>query len=108
LAEIEAAAISDDDESDAALAHSEGAFLAQRTLHLVKHEFRETTWQAFQLTALEGLDAPQAAARLGITAVAVRKAKSRVLQRLRQALAGPDRNSPTDDYATQLPPTEGR
>ena len=73
-------------DEDASLRHSEDAFVAQRTLQLVKAEFRDSVWQAFQLTAIEGLTSQEVAARLGMTALAVRKAKSRVLQRLKLAL----------------------
>lgn len=76
------------DEHDEALAHSEDAFIAQRTLQIVKKEFREQTWTAFYRTAIDGLTSQQVAAELGITALAVRKAKSRVLQRLKEALSG--------------------
>jgi RNA polymerase sigma-70 factor (ECF subfamily) len=43
----------------------------------------ERTWQTFWLTAVEGRGAPAAAAELGMSSVAVRIAKSRVLARLR-------------------------
>jgi RNA polymerase sigma-70 factor (ECF subfamily) len=78
-----------DDDSDPALAHSEDAFLAQRTLQIVKKEFTEQSWKAFQLTALDGLTSQEVAAELGISAFAVRKAKSRVMQRLKEALGKP-------------------
>ena len=40
------------------------------------------TWQAFRLTALDGLPAAEAAGQVGLTVAAVYKAKSRVLQLL--------------------------
>jgi RNA polymerase sigma-70 factor (ECF subfamily) len=76
------------DEHDEALAHSEDAFIAQRTLQIVKKEFTEQSWTAFYRTAIDGLTSQQVAAELGITPLAVRKAKSRVLQRLKQFLGG--------------------
>ena len=76
-------------EEDAALAHSEATFLVQRTLQVIRQEFRENTWQAFYRTAIEGRTSSQAAEELGMTALAVRKAKSRVMQRLKDALGGP-------------------
>lgn len=88
LNDVEATLVEDDDSSDASLAHSEDVFLAQRTLQIVKKEFTEQSWQAFQLTAIDGLTSQEAAAQLGITSLAVRKAKSRVLQRLKAALGG--------------------
>jgi RNA polymerase sigma-70 factor (ECF subfamily) len=57
--------------------------LYRRALDLIRGEFEERTWQAFWLTAIEGWDAPAAAAQLGMSPVAVRIAKSRVLARLR-------------------------
>lgn len=57
--------------------------LYHRALDLIRSEFEERTWQAFWLTAIEGREAPAAAAELGMSPVAVRIAKSRVLARLR-------------------------
>ena len=68
------------DEDDPA---EEVSALYRRALELVRAEFEERTWQAFWLTAIEGREAPAAAAELGMSPVAVRIAKSRVLARLR-------------------------
>jgi RNA polymerase sigma-70 factor (ECF subfamily) len=57
--------------------------LFRRALELVRGQFEEKTWQAFWLTAIDGLTPDEVAPRLGLTPVAVRKYKSRVLQRLR-------------------------
>ena len=57
--------------------------LYRRALDLIRGEFEERTWQAFWLTAVEGRKAPAAASELGMSPVAVRIAKSRVLARLR-------------------------
>ena len=57
--------------------------LYRRALDLIRGEFEERTWQAFWLTAVAGREAPAAAAELGMSPVAVRIAKSRVLARLR-------------------------
>ncbi len=73
----------DDDE---ALAASEDSFLTQRTLSMVKSEFRERTWLSFYRCAVDGRTSQEVADELGISAVAVRKAKSRVLGRLRDAM----------------------
>lgn len=88
LHDVAATVTIEPDDSDAALAHSEDAFLAQRTLQLVKKEFTEQSWTAFYRTAVDGRTSQEAAAELGITPLAVRKAKSRVLQRLKEALGG--------------------
>jgi RNA polymerase sigma-70 factor (ECF subfamily) len=57
-----------------------------RALGLLRSEFEERTWQAFWRAAVDGLPAPEVAAELGMTASAVRMAKSRVLRRLREEL----------------------
>jgi RNA polymerase sigma-70 factor (ECF subfamily) len=58
--------------------------LHRRALELVRDEFEDRTWQMFWLTAVEDLKPADVAARFGVTPVAVRKAKSRVLRRLRE------------------------
>ena len=57
-----------------------------QTLDSIRAEFAERTWQAFWRTAIEGRSAPETAAELSMSAGAVRVAKSRVLQRLREEL----------------------
>jgi len=54
---------------------------------MIEDDFQPQTWQAFWQTAVEGQDAAQVALELGMTPQAVRKAKSRVMQRLREELA---------------------
>jgi RNA polymerase sigma-70 factor (ECF subfamily) len=61
----------------------------QRALDLVRGDFNAQTWQAFCRGVLEGHDSAEVAAALGITPNAVRKAKSRVLKRLREELGDP-------------------
>jgi RNA polymerase sigma-70 factor (ECF subfamily) len=60
--------------------------LVARALELIRCEFTERTWQAFWWTAIEGRSAPEVASELSMSAGAVRVAKSRVLQRLREEL----------------------
>lgn len=60
--------------------------LHRRALELVRAEFEDRTWQMFWLTAVEDRDPGEVAARFGVTPVAVRKAKSRVLRRLREEI----------------------
>jgi RNA polymerase sigma-70 factor, ECF subfamily len=55
-----------------------------RALDLVRDEFEPKTWTAFWRCAMDGQAPADIAAELGVTAAAVRKAKSRVLLRLRQ------------------------
>ena len=61
-----------------------GLFL--RGLDLIRGEFEERTWQAFWKTAVEDRSPQDVAQELGMSNGAVRVAKSRVLQRLREEL----------------------
>ncbi|MBW3596880.1 MAG: RNA polymerase sigma factor [Planctomycetes bacterium] len=75
------------DESDAespADQQAEIGHVFRQALELVKADFEPVTWQAFWQTAVDGRAAADVAADLGITANAVRIAKSRVRSRLRQ------------------------
>jgi RNA polymerase sigma-70 factor, ECF subfamily len=58
--------------------------LYRRALELVQSEFENRTWEAFWRSAVDGQAAADVASDLGMTPAAVRKAKSRVLHRLRQ------------------------
>jgi RNA polymerase sigma-70 factor (ECF subfamily) len=58
--------------------------LYRRALELVRGEFEPRTWEAFWRSAVDGQSPAEIAAALGVTPAAVRKAKSRVLHRLRQ------------------------
>jgi RNA polymerase sigma-70 factor (ECF subfamily) len=58
--------------------------LYHRALELVRSEFEPASWQAFWRTGVEGWAVADVAADLGMTEVAVRKAKSRVLRRLKE------------------------
>jgi RNA polymerase sigma-70 factor (ECF subfamily) len=60
--------------------------LFQRGLELIRGEFEPRTWQAFWRTAVEGRSAKDVGADLAMSPGAVRVAKSRVLQRLREEL----------------------
>jgi RNA polymerase sigma-70 factor (ECF subfamily) len=62
------------------------AALVRRALGQLRAEFEPRTWQAFWRVTVDGLSAPDAAAELGMSANAVRMAKSRVLRRLREEL----------------------
>src|SRR5579859_1585470 len=68
---------------------SEGGVLRRqlhRALELIRGEFEERTWQAFWKVQMEDRATDVVAAELGMTAAAVRKAKFRVLRRLRQEI----------------------
>jgi RNA polymerase sigma-70 factor (ECF subfamily) len=60
--------------------------LFQRGLELIRGEFAQRTWQAFWRTAVDGLTPKDVGEELSMTSGAVRVAKSRVLQRLREEL----------------------
>ena len=57
-----------------------------RALKLIRSEFEERTWRAFWLTAVEDRVPKEVAIELGMSAGAVRVAKSRVLRRIREEL----------------------
>src|SRR5262249_26689896 len=50
----------------------------------IRREFRETTWQAFWLTCIEGRPVPEVAAELKTTTGNVYVARSRIMARLRE------------------------
>jgi RNA polymerase sigma-70 factor (ECF subfamily) len=56
-------------------------------LSAVRSDFTQTTWDAFQQFAVAGRPAAEVARELGLTVNVVVKAKSRVLNRLRQEAA---------------------
>lgn len=79
LQEIPAATLSDD-ASDAAQLSD----VYYRALELIRGDFQEHTWQAFWQTAVENQTPAEVAAALGMSRVAVRQAKARVLRRLKE------------------------
>lgn len=70
----------DDDNSN------EVQWLYRRALELVRNHFEESSWQMFWLTVVENKSPTDVAQQLGVTPAAVRKAKSRVLHRLKEEL----------------------
>jgi RNA polymerase sigma-70 factor, ECF subfamily len=64
------------------------AQICRRALDFIRSEFEERTWRAFWRTAIDGQNATEVAQELETTSAAVRKAKSRVLSRLRAELEG--------------------
>ena len=57
-------------------------------IDLVRDDFTQSTWSAFQGHVVDGKSAQEVATQLGLTTNAVLIAKSRVLKRLRQEAAG--------------------
>jgi RNA polymerase sigma-70 factor (ECF subfamily) len=62
--------------------------VVRRLLELIRPEFEASTWEAFRRLVLEEKTTAEVAAELGLSANAVRIAKSRVLTRFRQEAAG--------------------
>jgi RNA polymerase sigma-70 factor (ECF subfamily) len=62
--------------------------LMARALELAQREFQPTTWEAFHAVVIAGRDPDEVAAELGLSVNAVYVARSRVIRRLRQELAG--------------------
>ena len=60
--------------------------LVRQTLEAIRPQFEPRTWQAFWQTAMEDRPSVEVGQELGMTAGAVRKAKARVLARLRSEL----------------------
>jgi RNA polymerase sigma-70 factor (ECF subfamily) len=79
LLEIAEQDLPDDSEADL------GALYC-RALELVRGEFEERTWSAFWRVAIDEHDPADVARDLGVTPAAVRKAKSRILHRLREEI----------------------
>ena len=63
-------------------------YVVTRLLEVIRPEFTDTTWQAFQRYALDGRPLAEVAGELGLSENAVCIARSRVLRRLRQEAAG--------------------
>jgi RNA polymerase sigma-70 factor (ECF subfamily) len=64
------------------------SFLVNRALELMRAEFRDDTWQACWKQVVEGRKAADVAQEMGLSLNMVYLAKSRVLGRLREELAG--------------------
>jgi RNA polymerase sigma-70 factor (ECF subfamily) len=58
--------------------------LYRRALDLLRPEFEERTWEAFYRTVVDGRSPAALTAELGMTAPAIRQAKSRILRRLKE------------------------
>jgi RNA polymerase sigma-70 factor, ECF subfamily len=58
--------------------------LYHRALELVRKEFEEVTWRAFWRVVVDGQQPALVAEEMGVSASAIRQAKSRILRRLKQ------------------------
>jgi RNA polymerase sigma-70 factor, ECF subfamily len=72
----------EEDESEEKVVHQ----VLHRTLETIRGEFEERTWTAFWQVQIEGKTTSDVGATLGMTAAAVRKARLRVLARLREEM----------------------
>ena len=88
LEQIPAPADEDEDENQLELSENpdDVTGLYRRALSQFKQEFENRTWTAFWRVTVENRLPVEVAAELGITANAVRQAKSRVLRRLREEM----------------------
>jgi RNA polymerase sigma-70 factor (ECF subfamily) len=69
---------------------SDRSSIVQRALAIVRPRFEESTWTAFWQTTVDGRDIQDVAEELGVSKWSVYKARSRVLQKLREHLDGLD------------------
>ncbi|MHB1561421.1 MAG: RNA polymerase sigma factor [Isosphaeraceae bacterium] len=74
------------DEPDLSETPADLAGVFHRAVSLVRDQFEERTWRAFWRVAVEDRSPTEVAEELGITANAVRQAKSRVLRRLKEEM----------------------
>lgn len=66
----------------------ESALIVRRALAVIEHDFSPQTWQAFWRSVVLGQPTSEIAAALHLSPAAVCMARSRVLRRLRETLAG--------------------
>jgi RNA polymerase sigma-70 factor (ECF subfamily) len=74
--------------ASASLSPNEETLVLRQALAIVQPEFEAKPWEAAWRTTIDGRTATEVAEELGMTPAAVRKAKSRVLQRLRTEMEG--------------------
>jgi RNA polymerase sigma-70 factor (ECF subfamily) len=74
------------DDSDSSGTSAAMRALYGRALDLVRAQFEQATWTAFWKVAIENKSPAEVAAELGTTQVVVRKAKSRILRRIKDEL----------------------
>jgi RNA polymerase sigma-70 factor (ECF subfamily) len=76
------------DEAEALWEGEHRRYLLRRALEVMQTDFKPTTWKACWETVVAGRPAAEVAGELGLTENAVYVARSKVLRRLRQELAG--------------------
>lgn len=97
---INLAALPEDpfEDSDAKLGDEVRRGLVRRAVQILRRDFEPKTWSAFEQTVMQRASTQQAANVLGMTAVAVRQARYRVLKRLREEL-GDDLPDGREDWS---------
>lgn len=71
--------------------------LYRRGIDEIRDEFQSVTWEAFWLTAVEGLSAAEAAKQVGRSIGAVYVARSRIMTRLQQKIEALQRHEYAED-----------
>jgi len=77
----------DERSGDAASPPDEAAACMRRAVDLIRSDFQPQTWLVFWRTTIDRQSSSEVAAELGISKGAVRQAKHRVLERLREQFA---------------------
>ena len=75
---------------------SDDEMLVKQAVAIIKDDFEENTWKAFWMTAIDERSSSEVAEELGKSNAAIRKAKQRVMDRLKETLADVLRVSPTN------------
>jgi RNA polymerase sigma-70 factor (ECF subfamily) len=75
-----------DDDSSFETQDEERQILLRQALHLIQSQFQPHTWEAFWETVVENRPTVEVAEELGMTTLAIRQARWRILQKLREEL----------------------
>lgn len=87
---------SDDPDIDALIHLEHRRELFQRAAEQIRRDVQESTWLAFELTALQQMSIERAAQVLAISTGSVYAARSRVMRRIRNAVVGLETSNPTE------------
>lgn len=68
----------------------------------IRNEFRESTWKAFWMTAVENGDVETVARELGVTVGVVYVSRSRVMKRMREVVEQVQKQERNGDFSTDL------
>ncbi len=74
--------------AESAASGDDSAAVIHRVLRVIQQDFRDTTWQAFWRSVVEGQPTSQIARDLNLTPAAVCMSRARVLRRIREMLSG--------------------